>query len=54
MARAACRMSRGLALSLQLTARRLTLELTRRPTRATSQIEPANEHERQAKGGRVE
>jgi hypothetical protein len=32
----------------------ITLKLTRRPTRATIRMKPANEHERQAKGGRVE
>jgi hypothetical protein len=34
--------------------KRRTPELTRRPTIATTRIEPANEHERQAEGGRVQ
>jgi len=32
----------------------ITPELTRRPTIATTRIEPTNDDERQAKGGRVE
>ena len=35
-------------------AGRLTPELIRRPTTATTRIEPTNYHERQAEGGRVE
>jgi hypothetical protein len=36
------------------TGKRITPELTRRPTTATTWIEPINDHERQAEGSRVE